>query len=70
MTGSTMQVGRISSTSPAFWVMRKMRRPNPIIVCTMALALVLVGCDVNIEPTDLASVTADCLFEQTIGCRP
>ena len=47
-----------------------MRRLISIIVCTTALALVLAGCDVNIEPTDLSAVTIEndrAVIEKTLG---
>lgn len=50
--------------------MRKLHLPQPVIACTTALAFVLAGCDVNIEPTDLSSVTAEkdrTVIESTLG---
>lgn len=47
-----------------------MRRPNPIIACTAAFALVLTGCGVEIEPTDLSAVTVESdrtTVEKTLG---
>lgn len=47
-----------------------MRLPKPIIGCTAALALVLAGCDANIEPTDLSVVTVEkdkSAIEQSLG---
>jgi TPR repeat protein len=38
-------------------VIRKRRQPNPVIALATASALVLAGCSVNIEQTDLSSVT-------------
>ena len=49
---------------------RKLRRPNSIITCTAALALVLTGCSINIEATDLTAVTVEndrTVIEKTLG---
>jgi TPR repeat protein len=39
--------------------MRHMLRPNLFMFCAATLALVLAGCDVNIEPTDLSAVKVE-----------
>jgi TPR repeat protein len=47
-----------------------MLRPNLKIVCAATLALVLAGCDVNIEPTDLSAVAIEndrTAIEKTLG---
>ncbi len=49
---------------------RKLRRPNSIIACTAALALVLTGCSINIEATDLTAITVEndmTVIEKTLG---
>ena len=37
----------------------KLRRPNPVIGYTTALALILAGCAIKFEPTDLSAVTVE-----------
>ena len=47
-----------------------MLRPNLVIVCAATLALVLAGCDVNIEATDLSAVTIEndrAVIEKALG---
>ena len=47
-----------------------MRRPNSIIGYTTALAFVLAGCAINIEPTDLSAVIVEndrTVIEKTLG---
>ncbi len=47
-----------------------MRLPNPIICYTTALALVLAGCAVKIDRTDLSSLTVEndrTVIEKTLG---
>ena len=50
--------------------MRNLRSPDPFIACTTALVLVLAGCSINIEATNLSAITVEndrTIIEKTLG---